>query len=86
MTVARIEDDGLPNIADMTDGEMIAELVSQQRRVIENMDRHMRIHQIIRVRTQDYMAGLMENAHIDGEGSSDGPEGFLSESNNGQYL
>jgi predicted aminopeptidase len=73
-----IEDDGMPNIGAMSDEEMVSELLAQQEAIIRRMDRHTMAHQIVRVRTQEYMNRLFADAGCNAE-----EEGIP---NIGQYL
>lgn len=76
----------LPNIPDMTREEMVAELLENQRRAIEDMDEHTMRHQLVRTRSTAYLNALMESVHIDGRGEGE-IKGFLNDpENNGPYL
>lgn len=71
-------------LSEMTEQEVIDELVEAQRTIIVAMDPHERLHQIIRVRTGVYMKDLMDQAEcgtdpIAGHGTGE-PLGFLNNS------
>lgn len=75
-------DDGKPIIRDMSRAEMIEELVTEQRGVIERMDDHTMAHQVMRVRSAHYVAQLVEESEC-GHGANDGEPSPFPE---GQYL